>query len=53
MITFLFVLSIFISVWFGFVNIARLIRNLDVSTLNILIMSIGITGVITHIAGVW
>lgn len=53
MTTFFFVLSIFISVWLGFINIARLIRGLAVKGWTILMMSVGITGVITHLAGVW
>lgn len=53
MVTFLFVLSIFVSVWFGSINIARMIQKIGIPTWNFVIMSIAITGVITHLSGVW
>lgn len=51
--TFLFVFCIFISIWWGFVNIAKFIRGHAISAANFIIMSASLTGVITHIIGIW
>ena len=53
MITALFVLFILISVWLGSVNILKAIEKDPIPSLNILIMAIGLTAVITHIIHIW
>lgn len=51
--TFLFVIAIFFSVWWGFINFAKLFRCEAIPALNIIVMSAGFTAVITHIIGIW
>lgn len=51
--TILFVIAIFVSIWFGSVNLAKLIRGNTIYWWNFFIMSAAITAVITHIIGVW
>ena len=49
----IFCIFIFISVFFTIVNIAKTIYRERIPALNILLMATGLTGVITHIIGIW
>ena len=46
-------LCIFLTVYFGFVNVALIWRNEAVPAINITTMSVGITGIVGRIAGLW
>lgn len=49
----LFTIFVFISIWFGFLCFGNLFRKQDIPALNILIMAVSFTGVITHVIGIW
>ena len=49
----IFCIFIFISVFFTIVNVAKNIYRERIPALNILLMATGLTGVITHIIGIW
>ena len=49
----LVILSIFISILFTFINVAKLIRGQRIPFWAIAIMSVGITSVVTHFIGMW
>lgn len=49
----LFTICIFLSIMFGFVNIGSLIANDGVPQSNVWLMTIGFTGVITKLIGMW
>ena len=51
--TFLFVFSIFISIWFTTVNVVKTIRGAAIPASNFAIMAAAITAVITHFVGIW
>lgn len=51
--TFLFVLSIFVSIWMTAVVVCRLIQGVGVKLLTILLMSGSMTAVITNLIGFW
>lgn len=51
--TFLFVLSIFVSIWMTAVVVCRLIQRNTIKLLTILLMSGSMTAVITHLLGLW
>lgn len=51
--TIIFVICIFISIWYVAVNTAKLFRGFAISAFNFAIMSAALTGVITHIIGIW
>lgn len=53
MTTILFVIAIFVSVWMGSINIAKAISREGIPFLNFILMSIGVTAVITHILNIW
>lgn len=53
MVNVLFTIFVFISIWSGFLCFGNLFRKQGVPPLNILIMAVGFTGVITHIIGIW
>ena len=48
-----FVICICMSIYFGFMNIGNLIRGHSIPGFCILLMSIFLTGVITHIFGIY
>ena len=48
-----FVICICMSIYFGFLNIGNLIRGYRIPWSYILLMSIFLTGVITHIFGIY
>lgn len=52
-INLLFSLAILVSIWFTFINVGNLIRKQNVPAINILIMSMALTAVITHVIGLW
>lgn len=45
--------SIFVSLYFTFVNVGRVYRGLEVRWPSILLMALGQTSVITHFIGMW
>lgn len=49
----LFVVALFVSIWFGSVNIMKAIRGHAIPSANFFIMSIAFTAVITHFMGMW
>lgn len=49
----IFCIFIFISVFFTIVNVAKTIYKERIPALNFIFMAIGLTGVITHIIGIW
>lgn len=49
----IFCIFIFISVFFTIVNVAKTIYKERIPALNFVFMTIGLTGVITHIIGIW
>lgn len=49
----LFAFCIFMSIWFGTVNIVKAVRKQAISAVNFIVMSAAFTGVITHIIGIW
>ena len=51
--TILFVISIFISLLFGIPLIIRIIRGQAIPGIGIIIFSLAITSVITHLIGIW
>lgn len=51
--TFLFVASIFILIWWGSINIAKLFSQEKIPSGNFIIMSLAATAVITHIINIW
>lgn len=51
--TILFVFFIFMSIWWTFVNVGKFVRGHAISKENLIIMSAALTGVITHVIGVW
>ena len=51
--SFLYALAIFISVWGVSLNVAKLIRGESLPFWNFVIMSAGITAVITKCIGLW
>lgn len=51
--SFLFALAIFVSVWWTSINTAKLIRGALIPVWNFVIMSAGITAVITKCIGLW
>lgn len=51
--TYLFVLSIFVSIWMTAVVVGRLIQRNTITLLTILLMSGAMTAVITHLLGLW
>lgn len=48
-----FILSLIITLWFGFIIFVRLIRKLEIPGLPIFIEAIGIVGVITYFMGLY
>ena len=53
MTTVLFIVAIFVAVWFGSVNISKLIMKDSIPYGNFIIMAMALTAVITHVMGVW
>lgn len=51
--TYLFVLSIFVSIWMTAVYAGRLIHGNNITILTLLLMSGSMTAVITHLLGLW
>ena len=49
----LFVVFVFLSVWFGAINFAKLVGKQPISATNFIIMAVGFTGVITRLLSVW
>lgn len=49
----IFCIFIFISVFFTIVNVAKTIYKERIPALNFVFMATGLTGVITHIIGIW
>lgn len=50
---YLFVLAIFVTVWFGAINFAKLVNGNSIPAMNFVIMAAAITAVITRIMGLW
>lgn len=48
-----FVLAIFVSIWMGSIIITKMIYKDAIQWWNFILFSIGLTAVITHIAGIW
>lgn len=56
MITIIFVACIFVTVWMGILFVGAAINKSlgrDFPLANILLWSLSITGIITHIIGIW
>lgn len=49
----IFCIFIFISVFFTIVNVAKAIYKERIPALNFVFMATGLTGVLTHIIGIW
>lgn len=49
----IFCIFVFISVFFTIVNVAKTIYKERIPALNFVFMATGLTGVITHIIGIW
>lgn len=49
----IFCIFIFISVFFTIVNVGKTIYRERIPALNFVFMATGLTGVITHIIGIW
>lgn len=49
----IFCIFIFISIFFTIVNVAKTIYKERIPALNFVFMATGLTGVITHIIGIW
>ena len=49
----IFCIFIFISVFFTIVNVAKTIYKERIPALNFVFMATSLTGVITHIIGIW
>lgn len=50
----IFVICVLLSIFWGSVNIAKLIRGIeDIPFWNFFFFSIGLTGVVTYLLGVW
>ena len=50
---YLFVLAIFVTVWFGSINFAKLVKGEPIPAMNYVIMAAAITAVITRLIGLW
>ena len=53
MVTFLFIVCLTLGIWFGFVNICKACRGLNVSWTNCLIMALALACVITMYMHGW
>lgn len=51
--TFLFVLTIFATIWLSTILIAKLIKNERIPALNIIAFAAAWTALITHSIGLW
>ena len=49
----IFVIFVWFSIFWGSVNLAKLIRGAAIKFLNFFFFSIGLTGVVTYLLGVW
>lgn len=52
-LTILFVLSIFMTIWFGTIILAKLIRGNEILQIHFLIFSMSLTALITHTISIW
>lgn len=54
--TVLFVLCIFVAVWMGIIFVGCALNNTlgtNFPAMNILLLALSMTGIITHIIGIW